>query len=246
MPYTEQDFVNYGARVSTSRFLEQLDVSVAMGRRHAAELSAMFPVSMFDEMVRIRGQVMERFDEQAEKKFVRNTGNVSVTTLIGDAKKFTADVIAAAANAYEGEPALADQFNMGGKVGSSVPKVAARLEAIIALATDHQKDLAAWGIDKAKLEGGKKILADLRSAGTAQEQAVKDLPPKTREVYALKGKGYVMLKQLSRSAKRVFAHDPTTAHQFSLDVLNRKGHHRAAPAAAPAPAAVEVAEVKKA
>ena len=67
---------------------------------------------------------------------------------------------------------------------------------------------------------------------------IRDLPPKTRELYVLKGKAYLLLKRLSRAARRSFRDDPTTAAKFSLDLLSRKGGHRKAATPEPGPPAV--------
>lgn len=108
-----------------------------------------------------------------------------------------------------------------------------RLETLLALVAQHKDALAPWGINDDDLQHGKTLLAGLGDANVAQEQALRNLPPKTRELYVIKGRAYLLLKGLSRAARRCFIDDPATAGKLDLHILNRKGRRAKEPAPAP-------------
>jgi len=226
MPYTDQDFVALGARFSTQRVIEQCTVAVAMARAHADELGARFPKAKVDELAKYIERMPSLYDEQAEAKFTKATGNVPVNATLVKAKHWISDMIAAADNTFEEDPEIMDKYHQGGKIGRSVPKVLGRMETLVTIADSHKDQLAAWGFTAEHLTEGKKLMAELRTGDTAQEKAVKDLPPKTRELYAVKGKAYLLLKRLSRTARTTFRHDPTIAAKLNLDILNRHSARR--------------------
>lgn len=223
MSYSEQDLVNLGARFSTQRLIEQAGVSLALGRAHAEELGARYSKAKLDELEGAITTVRGLAEQQTEGKIAKASGNMPVATLLSDCKHWIADLLTAADNAFEEEPDFADKYHQGGKIGRSVPKVLGRMEGLLVLAQKHQAELSAWGFGDAELNRGKALLTELASSNTAQETAVRALPPKTRELYAAKGRTYLLLKQLSRTARAVFRSDPTIAAKLNLDVLNRVG-----------------------
>jgi hypothetical protein len=93
----------------------------------------------------------------------------------------------------------------------------------ISLADKHTAELGEWGLSADHLTGARKHLSELIDANTAQESAVKNLSPKTRELYEAKGRAYLLLKRLARTGRTVFADDPSTAAKLNLDILNRSG-----------------------
>jgi len=226
MSFSESEMVQLGSRFSTQKLIEQANVSIAVARAHAAELGSRFPQAKVDELEQNIGKAQKLFDEQAEKKLLRATGNVPVAALVADAKRWLSDLIAAADNAFEEDQKLADQYHKAGKLGRSVPRICGRIEELISQANQHKAELAAWGFVAADFDRGSKVLTYLRAADTTQERAVKDLPPKTRELYALKGSVYLSLKRLARAGRRAFATDPTSASKLDLEILNRHAHKR--------------------
>jgi hypothetical protein len=223
MAYTKEALAELGLRHPTQRMLEQSGVSVAAAKQHAADLEKWFPAARTAELEGLQAQIAALYDEQAEKKLGAATGNVRVAEVFQQAKDWVSDLIAAADSAFEEEPDLADEYHKGGKVGRSVPKLLGRMGALLAQAEKHQAELAEWGFNAQDLERGRQLVKALGDANTVQEGAVKDLPPKTRELNVVKGRAYLLLKRLARAGRRAFARDPATARKFALDVLNRRG-----------------------
>lgn len=228
MGFTDNDLVQIGARFSTQRLLEQGDLSVASARAHATDLGGRFPKPKVDELEGLLGQIRKQFDAQAEGKFIKDTAHLPVAALLGHAKHWISDTIAVADNAFEEDPKIADQFHKAGKLGQSIPAVAARMQSLIAVAADNMPALKPWGLADADLVTGKKVLADLTAANTKHEQTTKDLPAKTRDLYILKGKAYLLMKKLNRTGRRVFHDNPTAASKLNLSVLKRHGHKHGA------------------
>ncbi len=237
MAYTERDYVLLGSRFSTQRLLEQGGVSVAVARAHAAELGAKFPARRTDELEALLTEIRSRFEAQAGAKNARNTGNSPVEAAVDRAKEWIQDAVLAADNAFEEERDVRDEFHKGGKMGRSVPKITGRLQALLALAAARLPGLGEWGFGEKELQEGRAVLAELENADALQEQAVKNLPKATQELYILNGKAYLLLKKLSRAGKRAFKNDPATAAKLGLDILHRRGHKRNGQEPAPAPAA---------
>lgn len=223
MAYSENDLIEIGGRFSTQRLIEQANVSIAMARAHSAELQKKFPSARVDELEAIVKEIQTKFGLQADAKDAFGTGNVPVTAEIIAAKKWISSVITSADNAYEEEPDLRDEFHKAGKLGTSVPKILARLETLVILADKHKTDLAPWGVDDADIEKGRALIRDLTAADTAQEQAVKNLPAATKALYILKAKAYLLLKKLARAARNIHGDDPMTAVGFNLNILKRHG-----------------------
>lgn len=223
MAYTEEDLAVIGGRFTTLRMLEQIPVSTAVARAHSAALVDKFPMSRVDELDDLARRIASMFDEQAERKFDAATGNVAVDSAIRAVKEKTRDIVSAADNAFEAEPEIRGQFHKQGPFGKSVPKIAEKAKAVIALARMHSDALAAWGVKAEDLTSAEEALKALVDADSAQERAVTNLPPKTRELYVLKGQAYLLLKKLARAGRRAFSGDPTLAAQLGLDVLRRKG-----------------------
>ncbi len=238
MPFTDQEYMSIGARFSTQRLIEQLGVAIATAKEHQAELARRWPADKTAALAKLADLIHGLYDEQAERKFQAATGNVNVHEIMREAKVLIGDIIAAADSAFADEPTIADQFHKGGKLGVSVPKVSGRLQALLVHAADHKDALAPWGIGDDDLQRGNDILVRLGEANAAQEQALRNLPPKTRELYVAKGRAYLLLKALNRAAKRSFIDDPTTAAKLDLRVLNRHGRRAKEPAPTPEPAPV--------
>ena len=236
MAYSENDLIAIGGRFSTQRLIEQANVSIAMARAHAAEISKMFPPEKVDELESIVTEIKTKYGTQADAKDAFGTGNVPVTAKIIEAKKWISSIITSADNAYEEEPEIRDEFHKAGKLGTSVPKILARLETLVVLADKHKADLAPWGVEDADIEKGRALIRDLTAADTAQEQAVKNLPAATKPLYILKGKAYLLLKKLARAARNIHGDDPTTAFGFNLNILKRHGRKPGNNEAPPAPA----------
>ena len=223
MPYSDKELVELGSRFSTQRLIEQANVSIAMARAHAAELQKKFPPARVDELEAIITEIKAKFGTQAEAKESFGTGNAPVTEKIRDAKKWITGVITSADNAYEEEPERRDEFHKAGKIGTSVPKIAGRLQVLVTLAEKHKADLAPWGIDDADLDRGRSLLAELSAADTAQEQAVKNLPATTKALYIQKAKAYLLLKKLARAARDTFRDTPAIAVKLNMEILQRHG-----------------------
>lgn len=236
MPYSDVELVEVGSRFSTQRLLEQGAVSVAVARAHAAEIDKKFPSAKVDELAGILAEIQAKFGTQADAKDAFGTGNVPVTAKIREAKKWISDVITSADNAFEEEHDQRDEFHKAGKLGTSVPKIAGRLQVLLALAEAHKAELAEWGTNAADLEAGRKLLAELSAANVSQEQALKNLPAATKALYIQKAKAYILLKKLARVARNAFKDSPADAAKLSLDILNRKGRKRGAGDGPPAPA----------
>jgi len=238
MPFTEQELMEIGSRFTTQRLIEQGAVSVAVAKAHAGELAKKFPPGRTAELEALLSEIQAKFATQAGAKDAYGTGNVPVTNKIREAKKWIAEVITSADNAYEEEPELRDEFHKGGKIGISVPKITGRLQVLLSLAEGRQAELAEWGIDNADLKTGRRLLEELTAANIAQEAAVKNLPVATKDLYVLKGKAFLLLKRLARAGRDVFKNDPATAAKLNLDILRRKGRKQdeAGPAAASPPA----------
>ena len=229
MPHSELELVNIGSRFSTQRLIEQGNVSVAVARAHAADLGNKYPQAKVDELAALIADIQTKFGTQADAKTAFSTGNVPVDHAIDDAKRWIGEVISAADNAFEEDPEIGDEYHKGGKIGRSVPKISGRMQALLALAEGHKGALVDWGIGDADLEAGRKMLAALSAADTAQEQAVKNLPAATKELYVQKAKAFLLLKKLARTARTVFKGDPATRDKLALDILMRRGHKRGAP-----------------
>jgi hypothetical protein len=178
------------------------------------------------ELDQLTALISGLFEDQAEKKFERNTANIPVVELCQRGKAWIRQVMAIADNAFDDEPELADEFHHGGKIGRSVSRLTGRLQALATLVEKHQGALAAWGLQGAMIAEGRDLVTALGDANTAQERAVTELPPKTRELYAAKGRLYLLLKKLARAGRTAFAGDPTLTAQLNLDILNRKGSRR--------------------
>jgi hypothetical protein len=236
MAQSQEELVRFGARRSTERILAQAEVSLRVAREHAAALGSKFPPSKTDRIEALLGQVRGLYDVQAEKKVGAATGNVPVQELVGQAKDWIRDVRTAADNAFEREPEVRDEFHKGGVLGSSVPKLLARLTSMLALAEVHKTALAEWGVTPEDVAAGRKLVTDLKNADATQEQALKNLPPKTRELNEAKGELYLLLKALARTGRRVFKSNPALANQLSLDILGRTGGGAARPEQPAAPA----------
>ena len=243
MPYSEKELVNIGSRFTTQRLMEQGAVSVALARAHEKELAKRFPPARTAELDALLADIQAKFSAQADAKDAFGTGNVPVTAKIREAKAWISGIITSADNAYEEEPEQRDEFHKAGKLGTSVPKIAGRLQVLLSLAEAHKADLAPWGVDEQDLKAGRALLAELNSANVAQEEAVKNLPAATRALYIQKARAYLLMKRLARAARDTFKGDPAAA-QLNLDILMRKGRRvngddapeNAAPAPQPAPA----------
>jgi hypothetical protein len=226
MGFSEQEYVDLGARFATQRMIEQAKVSVAVARAHSADLKTTFPEPKIVEAERLVSKIEGLYDEQAEKKFERNTAGAPVAAQVKSGKAWVISAMAIADNAFEEEHAIRDQFHQSGKIGSSVPKLTGRMASLLALAEKNREAMAGWGLTPELFDQGKTILASLSQSNTVQEKALKDLPPKTRELYAAKGRLYILLKQLSRAGRIAFAGDPTSVAKLNLDILNRKGSRK--------------------
>ena len=236
MAYSENELIAIGGRFSTQRLIEQANVSVAMARAHAAEISKMFPPEKVDELESIVTEIKTKYGTQADAKDAFGTGNVPVTAKIIEAKKWISSIITSADNAYEEEPEIRDEFHKAGKLGTSVPKITGRMETLLVLADKHLDNLGEWGVDNADLDEGRRILAELTAANTAQEQAVKNLPAATKALYILKARAYILLKKLARAARNIQRDNPTIAIGINLDILKRKGKRPNGIETPPAPA----------
>ena len=226
MAYTKEKLVDLGARFSTQRMMEQLPVSIAAARAHEVDLGAKFPPAKVNEIETYYDQIKVLFGDQAEKKFDAATGNVDVNALLKTVKTYFRDIIAVADNTFEEDPEIRDEFHKDGPIGRSVPKAIRSFETIVALASKHSDALSEWGLTDQDILDAKAAMTALVDANTSQETAIKDLPPKTRELYEAKGRAYLLLKRLARTGRRVFANDPATAAKFNLDILRRKGTRR--------------------
>jgi len=141
-------------------------------------------------------------------------------------------IMAIADNAFEEEPDVRDEFHKGGPIGRGVPRAIRAFESLVALAEKHRTELFAWGLTDARLDEARTHLRALVEADTAQEGAMKELSPKTRELNQAKGRAYLLLKKLARTGRSVFASQPQTSAKFDLEILNR-----AAPSAKITPSA---------
>ncbi|HUT76745.1 MAG TPA: hypothetical protein VM285_03610 [Polyangia bacterium] len=226
MAFSDQDFVKLGARFGTQRMIEQARVSSAVARAHGEDLGGLFPVARTEEIEQLTEQIAGLFEDQAEKKYESNTGNIPVAELVQRGKAWIRRVVGIADNAFDDEPEIADEFYHGGKIGRSVPKLTGRLQVLATLVEKHQPALSAWGLQPAMIVEVKDIVAALEDANVAQERAMTELPAKTRELYLAKGRLYLLLKKLARAGRTVFAGDPTLTAKLNLDILNRKGSRR--------------------
>jgi hypothetical protein len=234
MAYSEKELIEIGGRFSTQRLIEQANVSIAMARAHSAELQKKFPPARVDELESIVAEISTKYGIQADAKDSFGTANVPVAVKIAEAKRWISSLITSADNAYEEEPEIRDEFHKSGKIGVSVPKILGRMETLLVVAEKHKDDLLQWGFDEKDLRNGRKIIIELTSANTTQEEAVKVLPATTKELYILKAKAYILLKKLARAARDINRDDPTTAIGFNLSILKRKGR-RAGEEEVPAP-----------
>jgi hypothetical protein len=225
MAMTEKDLAEIGAHCSTQRMLEQLPVSIALAREHQTELGVKFLATKVDELSTYHEEIKTQFQEQSDGKFDARTGNVDVNEVMKNLKELIRDILAAADNAYDEEPTVRDQFHVG-PLGKSVAGIIKKSEIILALAKKNADDLKEWGLTAEEITLTETALNDLSNAGTKQEIDVKNLPPKTRKLYVVKGRAHMLLKKLKRAAKRRFVSDPTLAAKFNLDILNRKGKDR--------------------
>ena len=226
MAYTNDKLADLGARFSTQRMMEQLPVSIAAARAHEVDLGASFPVAKVNEMETYYDQIKVLFSDQADKKFDAATGNVDVNAALKVVKKQFRHIITIADNTFEEDPDIRDEFHKDGPIGRSVPKAIRSFETLIALAAKHSSELSEWGLTDQDILDAKAAMNALVDANTAQEGALKDLPPKTRELYETKGRAYLLLKRLARTGRSLFADDPSTAAKFNLDILKRKGKRR--------------------
>ena len=225
MVYSNQELVDLGARFSTQRMLEQLPVSVTVARRYTLDLSPMFPAARVDELDALRIRIAGLFETQSEKKFEANTGNVPVQDKMRTLKEHLRDIIAAADNGFEEEPAMRAQFHKG-PLGRSVPSLVRRGAEIVALAEENADVLGSWGLSPEKIADTKTALSDLVAANTNQESALVNLPSSTQDLYLEKGRAYLLLKKLVRAGRRCLANRSAAAAEFNLDILNRKGTRR--------------------
>ena len=226
MAYTQEKLVELGGRFPTQRMMEQLPVSIAAARAHEVDLGGKFPVMKVNEIETYYDKIKTLFGDQSEKKFDAATGNVDVNAMLKVVKKHFRDIIGVADNTFEEDPEIRDEFHKDGPIGRSVPKAIRSFETIVALASKHSTELAEWGLTDQDIIDAKAAMKTLVDANTAQETALNDLPPKTRELYEIKGRAYLLIKRLARTGRRVFSNDPSTAAKFNLDILRRKGTRR--------------------
>ena len=223
MAFSKKELVAIGGRCSTQRLLEQIPVSVAAAREHASVLDGMFPVAMIDALEGYTETISTLFEEQSDSKVQASTGNVPVVEVMKSLKERIRDIIASADNAFEESPKIQNQFHRGGPLGRSIPAMIRKTEIILAAARDNAATLEEWGVDEAALNEARAALAQLVAANTAQEQAMKKLPPSTKKLYEEKGRAYLLLKKLARTGRRRFADAPAIADEFGLGILNRRG-----------------------
>ena len=226
MAYTQRELVEIGERLSTQRLVEQIPVSLAAARQHQEALGSMFPAAKVDELESGLTRIRALFETQTDSKYEAATGNVPVGEAMTAVKEEVRDIIAIADNTFEEEPSIRDEFHKGGPLGRTVPKVIRKAETIVELADNNQASMADWGLSPEKLTTAKAAIETLISANTAQEQAARNLPAATRELYIEKAKAYLLLKKLARTGRRRFAGNPTVAAKLSNDILYRTGTGR--------------------
>ena len=226
MGFSARELVAIGERCSTQRLLEQLPVSVATAKAHASVLDGMFPSDKTDMLEGYIESIRTLFESQSDNKVKASTGNVPVGDVMKSLKERIRNIIASADNAFEESPKLQNQFHKGGPLGRSVPAMIRKAETILAAARENAAALAEWGVDETSLTEAGADLDALVAANTAQEQAMKNLPPSTQRLYEEKGKAYLLLKKLARAGRRRYAGAPAVAAKFNLDILNRKGGSR--------------------
>ena len=151
-------------------------------------------------------------------------------TAFDDGKRWIRNLIDAATSAFDGDDKKLDGYTSSTKVGRSVPRLLERLKGLSERAMADATALAAEGFDAAEVAQGPAIHEGLAGADGAQEAAIKDLPTKTRDMYAKKGELYLLLKNCERAARRTWRDDPTRVGTFALSLLKRGGSTRAAPA----------------
>jgi hypothetical protein len=235
MGLTNRELIGIGARFSTQRLLDQIPVSAAAAEKYQTELGARFPAAKVDELLGFLSRIEALSKTQEAKKFEAGTGNIPVVEKLDDVKEGVRDIVAAADNAFDEEPAIRDQFHKGGPLGKSVPKVVKKAGQVIAVAELNSEALAEWGVSLETIELVKAAVSQLSEAEGLQEKALTNLPPSTQELYIEKARAYLLLKKLSRAGKRCFSKKPAIAAEFNLDILKRKGTTKKdAPPAPPA------------
>jgi hypothetical protein len=226
MARSTEDLVKIGVRFKTGLLLEQADVSQRQASEAAAALGRRFGASRIEAIGTLRQQIATG----AAERDVQAGDVVRLTQAqedaFADGKDWIRDLLDAAATAFDGDEKKLDQYTDGSKIGSSVPRLLARLETHSKLARDDAAALDDEGFDAADVARGPAIATALRDADKAQEAAIRALPAKTRDVIAAKGQLYLQLKGLVRAARRTWRGDRTRASAFELKILKRGGASR--------------------
>jgi hypothetical protein len=96
----------------------------------------------------------------------------------------------------------------------------------VAAARKYKAALAEWGLTSNEIAATETALLALRAAEASQETALINLPPATAELYAEKGRAYLLMKQLARTGRRRLFANPAAAGGIQSHHLEPQGREK--------------------
>lgn len=205
--------------------VQQLAVSLALARQHAAALAPWgWTPAETAELARAHDRLSSELAEQAESKDAKKRAFEAQAAAMAEAKALKRKLDRAVRSVFRTEqdlPVTPDAFHAGGTIDRSVPKMVAWLTtsrpAVVALAAHLAKRFG--GADPvAALDEARTALT---AADTRQEREVQDLPRDTLEVYEAKGRAMLLITQLNDAGRNAFDEDAHEAAKFNKDLVLR-------------------------
>ena len=219
--------------------IEQIGVSVALARLHAARLAPYgWTPADTDALEAVGTQLKSGLAGQAEGKDGSRSALAAQNTALSQGKELKRKLDRAVRSVFrrkENGTVTAEAFEAGGTIGDSVPKLVGyfvKVEpAVAALAPALQKRLG--GLDPVKAV--QEARAALEGANVSQERAYQDLPADTLAIYEAKGRALTLLADLIDAGQNAFDGDATESAKFNKDLIVRARKQRPAKSDGPAP-----------
>jgi len=221
MPFDEKETAMLGARYSTSTLIEQSQISLALAKGYAAELVGKYPDEEYEDLEQLLMMLLVNQEERPDIESPMAECDL-VEIHFQSAIKWIRNLVLTADNALQETPEERDEFHLQGKYGCNILKVEKQIKTLIVIAQRFREPLEKWGFSQNDIREGRDILEGLALSRTTLEKSMEKLPVNARDLLIIKGRTFLALKRLERTAKRVFDKDPLIPSKFDLGLLYQK------------------------
>lgn len=221
MPLDDNMLAMIGTRFSAFRLIEQSQICLALAKGYAVDLIGKYPDEEVEGLEHLLLMLLMNQEERPDLESSMAECDL-VEACFQSAMKWIRNLTLTADNAFQEEPEIRDEFHLRGNTGCDILKVENRIKSLIVVAQKFREPLEKWGFSQNDIREGRDILEGLALSRTTLEKSMEKLPVNARDLLMIKGRTFLALKRLERTAKRVFDKDSLTPSKFDLGLLYQK------------------------